>query len=41
MQADPSYIFKASTEAGKTANYLMSFVRPAEKIEEEPAERVA
>ena len=41
MKGDPSYIFKASSQASKTADFLMSFVRPAEKSEEEPAEQVA
>ncbi len=41
MRGDPSYIFKASTQASKTADYLLSFVRPAEPIEEEPAEQGA
>ncbi len=41
MKADPSFIFKASTQASKTADYLMSFVKPAKVEEEEPAEQVA
>ena len=42
MRGDSSFIFKASTQASKTADYLMSFVKPAKKVEEEePAEQVA
>jgi antirestriction protein ArdC len=42
MRGDHSYIFKASTQASKTVDYLLSFLRPAEKVEEvEPAEQVA
>jgi antirestriction protein ArdC len=42
MKADPSYIFKASTQASKTADFLMSFVKPVENVEKgEPAEQVA
>ena len=41
MKEDASFIFKASTMASKTTDVLMSFVRPAEPIEEEkPAEQV-
>ena len=41
MKADPSFIFRASTQASKTADYLMSFVKPSKVEEHEPAEQVA
>lgn len=42
MKADHNFIFKASSQATKAADYLLSFVKPAEKIEEqEPAEQIA
>ena len=36
MRGDPSYIFRASTQASKVTDYLLSFVR-----KEEPADQVA
>jgi antirestriction protein ArdC len=42
MRGDPTYIFKAASQASKTADYLLSFVKPVEPVEaEEPAEQVA
>lgn len=43
MRADSNYIFKASTQASKTADYLLSFVKQAEATAEveEPAEQLA
>lgn len=35
MKNDPSYIFKASTQASKVTDYLLSFVQ--EPVEEEIA----
>ena len=32
MKADPSYIFKASTQASKATDYLLSFVRKPEPV---------
>ena len=32
MKADPSYIFKASTQASKAADHLLSFVRKEEAV---------
>jgi antirestriction protein ArdC len=32
MKSDPSYIFKASTQASKAADYLLSFVRKEETV---------
>ena len=32
MKNDPSYIFKASTQASKVADYLMSFIRQPEEV---------
>ncbi len=36
MKDDPSYIFKASTQASKAADYLLAFVKKPE-AEPEPA----
>jgi len=32
MKDDPGYIFKASTQASKVADFLMSFVRKEEPV---------
>ena len=33
MRADSSFIFKASTQASKTTDFLLSFVRESEAVE--------
>jgi antirestriction protein ArdC len=35
MKGDPSYVFKASTQASKATDFLLSFVRPAAQPAEE------
>jgi len=35
MKADTSFVFRAATQATKTADYLMSFVRPVGQPEPE------
>ena len=42
MKDDVGFIFKASTMASKTTDYLMSFVRPVDEAKElEAAEQAA
>ncbi len=38
MKGDSSFIFKASTQASKTTDFLLSFVRPAEQVEAQPVQ---
>jgi antirestriction protein ArdC len=42
MRQDANFIFKASSLASKTSDFIVSFVRPNEKVEDEvAAEQVA